>query len=167
MSVPKSLLAYTDCIDYFDTALRFSEGCRIPLPDYEFGIRLRMRLNYCRKLDRDNNAKLYAEGHKMHGTSQYDKITCVLEQFEAIWYLMLKRNDLMRMPIEGLGQELDPLLKAPTPQLQIAAPSEMEELEVIKDDEAEAMTPGEWKEEGDEAVEVEAEIKTAEGWRRL
>lgn len=153
MGVSKSLLAYTDCIDYFDTALRFSEGCRIPVPDRDFAIRLRMRLNYCRSLDRENNMRLYPEGHMMHGRSQYDKITNTISEVEGKVYLMLERNDLQRMPIEPLGQELQ-VLEPAEPQLQLAAPApnEMEDLEVA---------------DGNEAEPVEAEIKTADGWRRL
>ena len=155
MGVSKSLLAYTDCIDYFDTALRFSEGCRIPVPDRDFATRLRMRLNYCRTLDRENNMWLYPEGHMMHGRSQYDKITNTISEADGKVYLMLERNDLQRMPIEPLGQEL--LLPAPEPVLQLAAPEpergEMEDLEVTDVEE--------------QAEPVEAEIKTADGWRRL
>ncbi len=136
MSVPKSLLSYTDCIDYFDTALRFSEGCRIPVPDEGFAIRLRMRLNYCRKLDRENNARVYPEGHPMYGVSQYDKITCTYTKDEGKWYLILGRNDLQRMPIEPLGIEVgQPALEAlPEPHALAIEhhPQEMEDLEVVE-----------------------------------
>lgn len=154
MGVSKSLLAYTDCIDYFDTALRFSEGCRIPVPDRNFAIRLRMRLNYCRSLDRDNNALLYPEGHKMHGHSQYDKITNIInEEPDGKVYLILERNDLQRLNVEPLGQEILQLEEA-APQLALPSPSpmEMEDLEVV---------------DGNEAEPVQAEVLTQGGWRKL
>lgn len=134
MSVSTSLLSFTDCIDYFDQALRFSEGCRIPVPDRKYGVNLRMRLNYCRSLDRENNATLYAPGHMMHGRSQYDKITCTIEEEGDKTFVYLKRNDLVRLEVEGLGHEVEQMvpLAEPEPQRQLPAPQAMDELELTE-----------------------------------
>lgn len=134
MSVQKSLLSYSDCVDYFDTALRFTEGCRIPVPNANFANNLRMRLNVCRKLDRENNQILYPEGHPMHGRSQYDKTVCRIKEENGKVYVVLERIDISRLPVEGIGQELEEL-PAPPPQLQITGPKvepEFEELEVVE-----------------------------------
>lgn len=138
MSIQKSLLSYSDCVDYFDTALRFTEGCRIPVPDHDFATNLRMRLNNCRKLDRENNQALYPEGHMMHGRSQYDKIVCKIREESGKVYVVLERTDILRLQVEPLGREIGEL-EAPAPMKALPAPqaepSEIEELEVIEDEE--------------------------------
>lgn len=109
MSTPKSLLSYTDCLDYFDTALRFTEGCRIPVTDIGDANNLRMRLNNCRKLHREENARVYPEHNIMHGKSPYDAIVVRIRPFgdDDKLYVVLDRIDISRRQVEGLGEALD------------------------------------------------------------
>lgn len=108
MSVPKSLLSYSDCLDYFDTALRYTEGCRIPVADIGDANNLRMRLNNCRKLHREENARVYPEHNIMHGKSPYDAIVVrIRPDNEDKLYVVLDRIDISRREVEGLGEALD------------------------------------------------------------
>lgn len=109
MSTPKSLLSYTDCLDYFDTALRFTEGCRIPVSDVGDAYNLRMRLNNCRKLHREENARVYPEHNIMHGKSPYDCIVVRIRAFgpDDTMYVVLERIDITRREVQGLGAPLE------------------------------------------------------------
>lgn len=138
MSLPKSLLSYRDCIDYFDTALRYSEGARVKVKDPDEGFNLRMRLNNCRKLDREANARIYPETHRMHGCSAYDAIVIKVQRSGDDFFVMLERTDISRRAVEGVGQHIevlenDELVPLPAPQKALPAPAEMEELEVVEE----------------------------------
>lgn len=132
MSTPKSLLSYTDCLDYFDTALRYTEGCRIPVADIGDANNLRMRLNNCRKLHREENARVYPEANIMHGKSPYDAIVVRIRSFgeDEKLYVVLERIDISRREVEGLGEALDEdqgfLPLEPEVPLQIEGPKDDE-----------------------------------------
>jgi hypothetical protein len=138
MSLPKTLLAYSDCISYFDSALQYSVGVRLPVSDLGAAYNLRMRLNNARKLDRENNARMYPPGHPMHGVSQYDKITARIKSEEGQHYLYLERNDVESITPEGLGEplaveedEVDGLEYTPIKSLPAPSPDlALDELEV-------------------------------------
>lgn len=134
MSVPKSLLSYRDCLDYFDTALQYSEGARVKVKDANDGFNLRMRLNNCRKLDREANIRLYPPNHRMHGCSAYDPIMVKVQRLGDEFFVVLERTDIQRKPVEGIGEymevlEYDEVVPLPPPQLAIAPPKD-DELEV-------------------------------------
>ena len=148
MSMPKSLLSYSDCIDYFDTALAHTEGARIPVEDINDATNLRLRLNNCRKLHREANAKMYPEHHIMHGRSQYDKLVVKIKAFgeEDKLFVVLERTDISRRNVEGIGAYIEDEGMVPIEQekpLMLSAPteSEMENLEVIEDDKVEVLAP--------------------------
>lgn len=135
MSTPKSLLSYTDCLDYFDTCLRYTEGCRIPVSDIKDAFNLRMRLNNCRKLHREANAKMYPESNIMHGRSQYDAIVVRIRAIgdDDKLFVVLERVDIARRAVEGVGDYVEDEGYLPIEQvqpLQLAAPTSMEDLEV-------------------------------------
>ena len=81
MSLPKSPLAYADCQEFLDLAMGDAQGARRFIgADYQPASYFRFRcLNY-RVLDREANARLYPEGHKMHGMSIYDNLYLTIEQ---------------------------------------------------------------------------------------
>lgn len=74
MSMSTSLLAYSDCIQYLDRALEDNRGIRIRVKDIPSAMYFRLRCNQARKLDRENNAKVYDLDHPMHGRSSYDQL---------------------------------------------------------------------------------------------
>lgn len=135
MSMPKSLLSYSDCIDYFDTALSHTEGARIPVADIDDATNLRMRLNNCRKLHREANAKMFPEHHIMHGRSQYDKLMVKIKRFineDDKLFVVLERIDITRRSVEGLGAYVEDEGMVPIeqePQRLLAAPERSDELD--------------------------------------
>jgi len=74
MSFNKSPLAFDDMRDVFEKALNSAKGVRIPCANRGAAIVLRSRLNYFRKINRDENRQIYSLDHPMHGRSVYDKL---------------------------------------------------------------------------------------------
>ena len=78
MVTSTSKLAFGDCFELFDQALEDPIGARIPFTDkdsdraYGAAMHFRVRCNRARSLDRQDNFKTFADGHPMHGRSQYD-----------------------------------------------------------------------------------------------
>ncbi len=143
MSVPKSLLSYQDCLDYFDTALQYTEGCKVAVADINDATNLRLRLNNCRKLHREANAKMYPESDIMHGRSQYDKLMIKIKAFgdDDKLYVVLERTDISRRAVEGVGDYVEDEGLVPiehSAPLQLSPPRS-DELEVIE--EAEIIEP--------------------------
>ena len=74
MATSTSPLAYDDCFEALDRALKSERGIRITCADSDSAYHLRNRLNYARRADRKANADIYERGDPMHGTSQYDSL---------------------------------------------------------------------------------------------
>lgn len=102
MPLPTSYLAYSDCFAALDKALEDSRGGRIPLPDEDAAMHLRMRMNYARKLDREKNAELYDPDHPLHGRSEYDKLYARINSHNGKVYLYLLRREAI--PVELLTE---------------------------------------------------------------
>lgn len=138
MSTPTSLLSYQDCLDYFDTALRYTEGCRIPVADINDAFNLRMRLNNCRKLHREANAQMYPEHNIMHGRSQYDAIVVKIKRqgVDDTLYVVLERIDISRRKVEGVGDYVEdegmiPIEQAKPLQIEHQRDDELNEASVV------------------------------------
>lgn len=103
MSLPNSLLAYQDCLDAFDAAIKDENGIRIRLGSREEATQFRMRMNYCRKLQRLENARIYDDAHPMHGKSDYDAIKCSVRSLPSGHYVYLEHQVLSESQIESLA----------------------------------------------------------------
>ena len=79
MPLPQSLLAYSDCRELFDKALASDNGLKITSETKGKAIHLRQRLMKFRALDRTQNAKIYVPGDPLFGKSEYDRVSCALE----------------------------------------------------------------------------------------
>lgn len=121
MSVSTSLLAYQDCLEIMDRALADPKGARIKVTDADEASHQRLRMHYARKLHRDENAKTYEAGHKMHGRSEYDALTVRIKNVEGIVYLYLERTDIVANEIESLSA-LEPAQIEHTPVRQLEPP---------------------------------------------
>jgi hypothetical protein len=104
MTVSTSILAYQDCIDLMDQAIADEVGARLEVPDYDAAVNFRTRIHYARKLHRDENAKTYEAGHKMHGRSEYDVLVCRLKVLGGKTYVYLERTDKIIGEVEVLSQ---------------------------------------------------------------
>lgn len=106
MSLPKSPLAYADCQEFLDLAMGDAQGARRFIgADYQPASYFRFRcLNY-RVLDREANARLYPEGHKMHGMSIYDNLYLTIEQdTENNFWVYAQKRILPAGEIETLSE---------------------------------------------------------------
>lgn|SRR6267142_2105769 len=79
MSLPDSVLAYSDCRDFLDRALEAERGARMIFRTSKDAEYWRMRCNQFRKLDRRQNKMVFDIGHQMHGNSQYDTLTMTIK----------------------------------------------------------------------------------------
>lgn len=104
MTLPNSLMAYQDCIELFDSAIEDATGVRLKVNDYDHAIHQRSRLHYCRKLHREENARIYDESNVMFGKSPYDAIVVRIKKVDEDFYLYLERNDKVRGEIESLSE---------------------------------------------------------------
>lgn len=140
MSLPTSTLAYSQCYEVLDLALKDSLGIRMrvdrkpsPQENLDAAMNFRMRCHQARKLDRDRNAEVYPDPeHPLHGRSAYDvliirdpKVT-----HDGDVYLVIERCDLAidGSVIESLSEappvEFKPIerVAAPPKQLMIEGP---------------------------------------------
>lgn len=78
MPISNSRGSYADCYAIFDKALDSNVGISVPCKDENHATFLRMRMHQARALQRRENAKMYAEGEPLHGTSPYDPFTLTI-----------------------------------------------------------------------------------------
>ena len=74
MGFSRSPLAFDDIKAALDKALEAQKGIRIRCRDRGAAVFLRQRFNSFRKLDRQENARIYDNEHPMFRRSIYDKL---------------------------------------------------------------------------------------------
>jgi hypothetical protein len=103
MSLPNSLHAYISELDAFDRASKSDKGIRIEMPSFSKARHYANRLNYARKLDRTENAKVLDEDMPMHGKSDYDCfMVSVKEDTAGCWWVYIEKNDVIPGEVEEL-----------------------------------------------------------------
>lgn len=105
MTAATSLLSYSDCVKLMEKAHSYKEGIRVKFADEGAAMNFRMRIHKARALDREANAQIYDEDHKLHGRSRYDDLFCTIRQDKGQWYLYLERRNADTLEIEPLGGE--------------------------------------------------------------
>lgn len=137
MSSSTSPLAYTDCYTALDKAVAEEFGARIPVPNENAAIYLRMRMHQARQIDRNRNKEIYKDqpDHPMYGRSEYDPLRLTVEHEGDQWYLMLAKFDAIEYVVEPLTA-----LPATPGQRLLAPPNEEEEIEQGKEFELDGMT---------------------------
>ena len=103
MSLPNSLHAYISELEAFDKARDSEKGIRIEFATFSKARHYANRLNYARKLDRTENAKVLDESSPLHGKSDYDCfMVSVREDTEAHWWVYIEKNDVIPGVVETL-----------------------------------------------------------------
>ena len=74
MSLSNSLLAYSDCLDFFEKVIDDPKGGRVFIGSYADAHHFRMRCNQARKLHRQQNEMVHEPGTKLWGCSEYDPL---------------------------------------------------------------------------------------------
>ena len=103
MSLPTSLLSYTDCLDVFDKAVEDEVGVRVPFRTIDEATHFKMRLHMARKLTREDNTRLHQPGDLMYGKSVYDKIKVTTRTLKSGVYVYLKQTKIDPGVIESLA----------------------------------------------------------------
>lgn len=121
MTLSSSLQSYADCLDFFDRVVDDPKGGRIFIGSAADAHTFRMRCNQARKLHRAQNTRIYEEGHKMYGVSEYDPLCLRIKQdTDGNCWLYAERMQLDASQVELLSEIDDtPQIEAPEAQLQI------------------------------------------------
>lgn len=90
MTLTKSLEAYNDCDKHFNDAIASERGIVIECGDAGQAVRLRTRMNFYRALVRKQNAKVYPVEHPLHGSTQWEGITCRIDPATPHELVLLK-----------------------------------------------------------------------------
>ena len=129
MSLPNSLLSYQDCLDVFERAVETPEGIRVRFSSSDDATHFRMRLHQCRRLQREQNAETYEEGHPMCGKSLFDGLTCTLRNLKSGSYVYLRHMTIHEAQIESLAEVTDepevfiPPKESPSITVSVQAPA--------------------------------------------
>ena len=105
MAVSTSRLAFSDCFELLERAINDHKGIRIKFASYDDAFAFRLRIHKARQLDRKDNEEMYEEGHKLHGRSVYDQLTCKIRNFTGGTWLRIERLDTMEYEVESLSEE--------------------------------------------------------------
>lgn len=130
MSLSTSRLAYTECYDIFDRAFESPTGIRVPVADDSVGYKMTLHMHQARKLDRQENLKVYPLGHPMHGCSQYDKLMVrLVRNDEGVWLYVEPRGMVDMDAIEPIpeGPHVVSLPSAPEQRL-LPSPQHVENI---------------------------------------
>jgi hypothetical protein len=74
MPLSNSILSYADCKDLCDRALASERGIKFQAKDSKAANRYMQRLNQHRRLDRNNNRRVFTEDDPLYGRSAYDNL---------------------------------------------------------------------------------------------
>jgi hypothetical protein len=74
MPLSNSILSYADCKDLCDRALASERGIKFRTSDEKAANRFMQRLNQHRRLDRNNNRRIFTEADPLYGRSAYDNL---------------------------------------------------------------------------------------------
>lgn len=104
MSVSTSAMSYQDCYTALDAALADPMGVRIKLDHEAAAIHFRMRCHQARKINREDNCKIYENDHPLWGRSEYDLLTLrIRHDADDNTYLYIEKNDTVPGEIELLS----------------------------------------------------------------
>lgn len=105
MTLPTSLQSYSDCLDFFERIVDDPEGGRVAIGTYEAAHHFRHRCNQARRLHREQNKKVHAEGLPFHGASEYDPLMLSLAQdTTGEWWVYARRMKLAPDQVELLSE---------------------------------------------------------------
>lgn len=121
MSLSNSLLAYTDCLDFFDHVIDDPRGGRVFIGSFADAHHFRMRCNQARKLHRQQNTLIHPPGMPLHGCSEYDPLCLQIKvDTNGGHWLYATRMKIDASQIELLSEIDDtPLIEAQEAPLQI------------------------------------------------
>lgn len=97
--------AYPDCFAFCEKCVDDDVGARKAFKEEGGAMQFRNRCNYFRILTRRENARIYPEEDKRHGTSDYDAIAFTIRQgADGWWWVYGRKLALGEEDIESLSQ---------------------------------------------------------------
>ena len=109
MSLPNTLDAFDDCIDYFDTALADPTGIRVEFAEYGQAHHFTLRMHQARALHRAHLRRVYAEDDHRYGRSEFDRLMVrqPREDEAGHWWVYIERSNSRVVSVEPLSQPLE------------------------------------------------------------
>jgi len=109
MSVPTTPRAYDDCYEVYDQALKDPLGIRVRMKDYAGANHFRSRMHTARKVDRQQNTRIYEMDHPMFNASAYDCLYLTIEAEENGHYVYVRHRPEVQgiESLSGLAIEND------------------------------------------------------------
>lgn len=131
MPTSTSRLSYEDCFIYFDQALADPKGLAMAFEFSGDARQFRLRMNAARKIDREDNARTYADNpeHPLFGRSQYDQLQLKIRQGENATYLIVEKVDKVVVQVIGLSELPEDTVLKPIEVETWIAPKEVFKLE--------------------------------------
>lgn len=91
MGQPTNLASFEDCIRLWDQAIASTKGVRAEFATYGAASNFRLRMNYARRLQREEACRLYPDDDPRWGKTSWDpyKIT-IAEDTEGSWWIYVE-----------------------------------------------------------------------------
>lgn len=104
MTFSNSTTNFDDVTEILDRALASPRGVRVPCPSHGHAVRMRQRMNICRRRDRENSRFINAKGDPMYGKSAWDKLEFTMNKKgeEEDNYVFVRKQILESIIIEEL-----------------------------------------------------------------
>ena len=107
MPLSPQIAAYNDCFDLFEKALDDKVGARALFESWSAAFVFRNRMNYFRKLQRDQNKRVYERNDPQWNTSEFDCLIVRIKESVDGWWVYVERNGGEIQVIESLSEEED------------------------------------------------------------
>jgi hypothetical protein len=105
VTLSESLLAYGDCLDFFERIADDPKGGRVEIGTYEEAHHFRNRCNQARRLHRRENMKIHEPNTPLYGASEYDPFMLKLrEDTKGKWWVYAHRMALQPGQVELLSE---------------------------------------------------------------
>lgn len=109
MVMHNSRLAYIDCYEIMERAMANGKGCRVKFKDLNECFSFRSRMHYARRVNREDNAKVYGPDEPLHGRSAFDRlIISISPTDDGGGYVYVKVSATENLIVEDLDGELKP-----------------------------------------------------------
>lgn len=90
MSLTSQPAAYIDCYDLFARAADTPLGVRTPFPTEDRAKHFQLRMHQARKIQRDQNSRIYPASSPLYNTSEYDALQVQIRTDGEEWWVYVR-----------------------------------------------------------------------------
>lgn len=107
MSLPQRLAAYDDCREVFDRATANPHGTRVAFKTYGEAHIFSLRMHTCRKLERDEMARIYDAMDTRWGKTEWDHLMVrkPADDGNGLWWVYVEPQGKNIVVVEDLTAE--------------------------------------------------------------